>query len=77
MLGLPTLLLRRATERSDGLGDIVVLSGLQRDAIRAFVARNMDKRWRLRLVDTASPTMRIVDVLTAELAGAKSLGNAL
>ena len=77
MLGLPTLLLRRATERPDGLGDNVVLSGLQRDAIRAFVARNMDKRWRLRLVDTASPTMRIVDVLTAELAGAKSLGNAL
>ena len=74
MLGLPTLLLRRATERPDGLGDNVVLSGLQRDAIRAFVARNMDKRWRLRLVDSASPTAHIIDVLKDEFAGDKNHG---
>lgn len=67
MLGLPTLLLRRATERPDGLGDNVVLSGLEREAIRDFATRNMDARWPLRLVDTASPTTRLVDALETEV----------
>jgi UDP-N-acetylglucosamine 2-epimerase (non-hydrolysing) len=67
MLGLPTLLLRRATERPDGLGDNVTLSGLQRDAIRAFVARHAAARWPLRLVDAASPTARLVDALETAL----------
>jgi len=63
MMGLPTLLLRRATERPDGLDDNVVLSGLDRDCIRGFVARFAGKRWPLRLLQAGSPSARIVDVL--------------
>ena len=37
-LGLPCLLLRRATERREGLGENVVLSGFDRDVIRRFAA---------------------------------------
>lgn len=36
-LGKPTLLMRRATERQDGLGSNVVLSGYQRDKVFAFI----------------------------------------
>lgn len=68
MLGLPTLLLRRATERHDGLGDNVTLSGLDRDVIRAFVARHAHARWSLRLLDAASPTGCLVDRLETFLA---------
>jgi UDP-N-acetylglucosamine 2-epimerase (non-hydrolysing) len=69
MLGLPTLLLRRATERPDGLGDNVLLSGLDRDAIRGFIARHAHASWRLRLIDTASPTECLVDALEKALQG--------
>nr|WP_255492299.1 UDP-N-acetylglucosamine 2-epimerase [Luteimonas sp. MC1825] len=67
MLGLPTLLLRRATERMDGLGDCVLLSGLETDAIRSFVRDNVGSRWRLNLVDGDSPTRTLVDSLHGEL----------
>lgn len=71
MLGLPTLLLRRATERPDGLGDNVVLSGLRRDAIRAFMQRHAHGRWPLRLVIGPSPTQVLVDALEDALHGAR------
>lgn len=67
MLGLPTLLLRRATERPDGLGDNVVLSGLQPNMIRAFVEQHADAHWPLRLIDTTSPTTILVDALEQAL----------
>lgn len=63
MLGLPTLLLRRATERADGLGDNVEMSNLDRDVIRAFVARTAGRRWAMRAMQEGSPSSRIVDVL--------------
>lgn len=63
MIGLPTLLLRRATERPDGLDDNVVLSGLKRDCIRGFVEGFAGKRWPLRLLQSGSPSSRIVDEL--------------
>lgn len=63
MMGLPTLLLRRATERPDGLDDNVVLSCLDRDCIRGFAEKFAGKRWRLRLLQEGSPSSRIVDVL--------------
>lgn len=63
MLGLPTLLLRRATERQDGLGENVVLSGLERDSIRAFVQSHRHRSWPLRLIEGGSPTKRLVDAL--------------
>jgi UDP-N-acetylglucosamine 2-epimerase (non-hydrolysing) len=67
MLGLPTLLLRRATERPDGLGDNIVLSGLDREVVRAFVAGHAHARWGLRLLDAGSPTGCLVDRLEAFL----------
>lgn len=67
MLGLPTLLLRRATERQDGVGDNITISGLQRDVIRAFAEKHADARWPIRLVESASPTARLVDALEDEL----------
>ena len=67
MLGLPTLLLRRATERQDGLDTNVVLSGLQRDVIREFVVRHAEARWPLLLVTGHSPTSRLVDALEVVL----------
>jgi len=63
MMGLPTLLLRRATERPDGLGDNVVLSGLESSCIRSFVARFAGRPWDIRLLEEGSPSSRIVDVL--------------
>jgi UDP-N-acetylglucosamine 2-epimerase (non-hydrolysing) len=63
MLGLPTLLLRRATERPDGLDDNIVLSGLQRDVIRAFVTKHARARWALRMIEDASPSRFLVDAL--------------
>lgn len=63
MLGLPTLLLRRATERPDGLDDNVSISNLQREAIRRFVADHETARWPLRLVGGPSPSVRLVEAL--------------
>lgn len=65
MMGLPTLLLRRATERMDGVGGNVELSDLLPERIRAFVHRHADQRWELRQVDDGSPTALVVDGLEA------------
>jgi UDP-N-acetylglucosamine 2-epimerase (non-hydrolysing) len=71
MLGLPTLLLRRATERQDGVGGNVILSNLQRDVIREFVAKHVDGCWVLRRSrnEGSSPSSQLVDALQAALAG--------
>lgn len=66
MIGLPTLLLRRTTERVDGLGSGVELSNLNPKIIRDFLARHAKKTWGLRQVDGMSPTAAIVDVLVKE-----------
>ncbi len=68
MLGLPTLLLRRATERPDGLGDNIALSELRRDAIRGFVDAHADRRWSVRLLEGKSPSAILVDRLQHHLA---------
>lgn len=67
MLGLPTLLLRRETERPDGVGLNVVLSRLDRGTIREFVERHAGQRWQLAGVESASPSRRIVEHLGAML----------
>ena len=67
MMGLPTLLLRRATERPDGLGDNIEMSNLERDRIRAFVANAAGKRWTLRALQGDSPSAAIVDALQVAL----------
>lgn len=63
MLGLPTLLLRRETERQDGLGECVELSRLDPQAILAFVRRHESGAWTPRFADTGSPSHCIVDAL--------------
>lgn len=60
MLGLPTLLLRMETERPDGLDAGVVLSRLDAAVARRFVAAHAGQPWRLRAVDTDSPSENIV-----------------
>lgn len=68
MMGLPTLLLRRATERPDGLGDMVVLSELDRDCIRSFVHRQMGQTWPVRLLEGGSPSAVIATSLQETVA---------
>jgi UDP-N-acetylglucosamine 2-epimerase (non-hydrolysing) len=63
MLGLPTILMRRATERHDGLDANVVLSGLDREVIRAFVKKHSAANWAVLAVEGSSPSERIVDRL--------------
>lgn len=67
MMGLPTLLLRRATERSDGLDDGIKLSHLEPEVIRTFLSRHANKTWSLRQVDGASPSTTVVDELKRHL----------
>jgi len=63
MLGLPTLLLRRNTERSDGLGDTVTLSHLRPAVIQQFVSEHADRCWKIREIDPVSPSELIVQAL--------------
>ena len=61
-LGLPCLLMRKATERLEGLGRNTVLSGYDRNIVREFM--NKYSEWRtppLELVD--SPSEMIVNAL--------------
>lgn len=66
-LGKPTLLMRQATERQDGMGANVVLSGYDRSRVLAFVDGIHDKE-RDEIMDACthaghSPSAVIVDVL--------------
>lgn len=65
MLGLPTLLLRRTTERADGIGERVELSCLDREVIARFVRANADGQWPVRSLPSLSPSMVIVDWIAA------------
>ena len=67
MLGLPTLLLRLATERADGLADgTVVLSRLDAETIDAFIARHAGATWPLATVSGHSPSARVVDAISGQ-----------
>jgi len=59
-LGVPCLLLRKATERREGLGENVVLSLLDRDRIREF-ARDPEIHRRPAALSRHSPSDRIID----------------
>lgn len=65
MLGLPTLLMRTATERPDGLeSGSVVLSGLDRAVVRNFVQEHAATMWPVNSVSKdASPSSCIVNAL--------------
>lgn len=66
MLGMPTLLLRRATERNDGLDDTVFLSGLRPNRILDFARTYAEAAWQPRTVGEESPSRVIVDRLLNE-----------
>lgn len=67
MLGLPTVLLRDATERGDGLdAGTVVLSGLDPQVVRDFVRDHRGGGWAIREIGGASPSARIVDELARD-----------
>ena len=64
-LGTPTLLLRKATERDDGLGKNVLLSELKMEKVTHFI-NNMETLRLPRQVTTKSATEIIVDFLFAK-----------
>jgi UDP-N-acetylglucosamine 2-epimerase (non-hydrolysing) len=63
-LDIPCLVHRKRTERREGLGENVVLSGHRIDALRDFLARPGEHRRRSPL-PAGSPSQIIVDDLTA------------
>nr|WP_282452772.1 UDP-N-acetylglucosamine 2-epimerase [Lysobacter sp. CAU 1642] len=66
MLGLPTMLLREETERSDGIGDSVSMAGHGLEGVPQFVQEKRGKRWAIRPLAKHSPSAFIVDVLEQE-----------
>lgn len=48
LLGIPTLLMRKTTERMDGLESNVVLSRLDRSVIHDFIEKNADAKWNIK-----------------------------
>jgi UDP-N-acetylglucosamine 2-epimerase (non-hydrolysing) len=61
-LGLPCLLMRKATERLEGLGQNTVLSGYDREIVRDFMQNY--RHWRKAPLELAdSPSEIIVDAL--------------
>lgn len=63
----PTLLMRRATERKEGLGENVVLCDYEIEKLRRFLdALPSAHGGDCRLLPQASPSARIVDVLTEQ-----------
>jgi len=69
-LGIPTLIARDETERPEGLGENAVLSRLDPDVIRPFVAGYEAFR-RPRALPEVSPSVVIVDFLEARGFGAE------
>lgn len=75
-LGKPTLLMRHATERQDGLGGNVVLSNYDRGKVQTFIDSLELKTRELKDLDSLpSPSSIIVDSLLG-LQGAGSAGHA-
>lgn len=67
LLGVPTLLWRRRTERPDGLGANVVLSGLDADTVAAFLADPERHRRPPAPPVEVSPADQIAEELAAAL----------
>jgi len=63
MLGLPTLLLRRATERPDGIGHTIELSHLQPKLIQQFVDQHAGHTWKVNPTIPGSPSALVVQAL--------------
>ena len=61
--GIPCLLLRKKTERIDGLGENVVLSGFDEEKINLFLNNYSQLRRKNRLDSKISPSSEIADAL--------------
>ena len=59
-LGIPCLLLRKNTERQEGLTDNVVLSRLEPTIISDFVTKSANSTWQLKPIPHHSPSAIIV-----------------
>lgn len=68
LLGVPTLLWRHRSERGDGIGANVVVSGYDSDATAAFLA-DPERHRRPPRTDRHDPSERILDVLVDRLGG--------
>ena len=62
LLGVPTLLWRKHTERADGLGANVVVSGYAPDVIAGFL-EDPDRLRRAPRIPDASPSARVLEAL--------------
>lgn len=63
MLGIPCLLLRKTTERLDGLDDTVVISNYQLDRMLEFSRKHTQRLSMVRALNFESPSNIIVDRL--------------
>lgn len=66
MMGLPTLLLRNETERSDGLESTVSLSQMQPGVAREFARSYAGKSWSMKFISDLSPSALAVDAITSK-----------
>jgi len=68
-LGIPCLLLRKTTERTDGLESTVEISGLRKERILRFVAKHKESRWQefFAFDRVSSPSKIIAASLEKEL----------
>ena len=74
-LGIPTLLMRRVTERGDGLGATVQLAGDVPEALPAFVRQVLDRpptHPPAPAMQASGPARQIVALLRAEFGGAQA-----
>jgi UDP-N-acetylglucosamine 2-epimerase (non-hydrolysing) len=62
-LGIPTLVHRRRTERSEGLGSSAVLSGMDIAVVRSWLEDHPDRSAFAGLRDSISPSALIIDYL--------------
>lgn len=63
MLGVPCILLRRATERRDGLGENVVISNYDAGVVMAAIERALAAPMTRRSLDPHSPSRVVVERL--------------
>lgn len=63
MLGLPALLLRRTTERGDGIGENVILSKLNESVVKSFVSKYAKVNWEIKPISQSSPSKALVSSL--------------
>ncbi len=64
-LGIPTLLMRKATERVEGLGSTVVVGEYREDTLHRFIAELATRRRGIGMDGHIAPSKIIVDRLSA------------